>query len=226
MTRIQRVCSGVDRSEPVEPDVGRLEVPGGSPRRLGWGLTSGHGLNPTLLWYGTDRDHVLRQGQPQIPHGHRRDETPPELGPVDSTISGSPDEPAALDATGSMTNDLRCCDDSKTMLEGSRGGSASLPTHSTSPFQSPRGRMSVASSHVPHPRPCGPRSCWDRCTILHIRGAAGPQRRPSHRSAPPKRCTMSIMKRRGHSIEVYPGGASSHCDISLRWCSNLSPEAS
>ena len=116
------------------------------------------------------------------------------------------EEPAALDATGSMTNDLRCCDDSKTMLEGSRGGSASLPTHSTSPFQSPRGRMSVASSHVPHPRPCGPRSCWDRCTILHIRGAAGPQRRPSHRSAPPKRCTMSIMKRRGHSIGFYPGG--------------------
>ena len=99
--------------------------------------------------------------------------------------------------------------DSKTMLEGSRGGSASLPAHSTSPFQSPRGRMSVASSHVPHPRPCGPRSCWDRCTILHIRGAAGPQRRPSHRSAPPKRCTiMSIMKhdREGHSIDFYPGG--------------------
>lgn len=108
-----------------------------------------------------------------------------------------------------MTNDLRCCDDSKTMLEGSRGGSASLPTHSTSPFQSPRGRMSVASSHVPHPRPCGPRSCWDRCTILHIRGAAGPQRRPSHRTAPPKRCTMSIMKCRLYSIDFYPGGFAS-----------------
>ena len=136
----------------------------------------------------------------------RARETPPELGPVNSTVLGSPDEPTALDATGSMTNDLRSCDGSKTLLEGSRGGSASLPTHSTSPFQSPRGRMSVASSHVPHPRPCGPRSRWDRCTILHIRGAAGPQRRPSHRSAPPKRCTMSIMKRRGHSIGFYPGG--------------------
>ena len=184
MTRIQRVCSGVDRPEAVEPDVGRLEVPRGSPRRLGWGHAARDGLDPTPWWYGTDRDHLGRRGQPQTPHGHRRDETPPELGPVDSTISGSLEESAALDATGSMTNDLRCCDDSKTMLEGSRGGSASLPTHSTSPFQSPRGRMSVASSHVPHPRPCGPRSCWDRCTILHIRGAAGSQRRSSHRSAP------------------------------------------
>jgi len=109
---------------------------------------------------------------------------PSELDLVDSMILGSPEEPAGLDATGSMTNDLRCCDGSNTILEGSRGGSASLPTHSTSPFQSPRCRTSVASSHVPHPRPCGPRSCWDRCTILHIRGAAGPQRRPSHRSAP------------------------------------------
>jgi hypothetical protein len=30
----------------------------------------------------------------------------PELGTVDSTISGSPKEPAALDAAGSMTSDL------------------------------------------------------------------------------------------------------------------------
>ena len=119
MKRIQRVCSGVDRSEAVEPDVGRLEVPRGSPRRLGWGLAARDGLDPTPWWYGTDRDHLGRQGQPQTPHGHRRDETPPELGPVDSTISGSPEEPAALDATGSMTNDLRCCDGSKTILERS-----------------------------------------------------------------------------------------------------------
>ena len=207
------MSGGSDHAEAVEPDVGRLEVPRGSPRRLGWGLAAGHGLDPTLSWYGTDRDHVRRQGQPQTPHGHRRDETPSELGPVDSTISGSPEEPAALDATGSMTNDLRYCDGSKTILERSRGGSASLPTHSTSPFQSPRGRMSVASSHVPHPRPCGPRSCWDRCTILHIRGAAGPQRRPSHRSAPPKRCTMSIMKCRLYSIEFYPGGVSGRASV-------------
>ena len=100
MTRIQRVCSGVDRPEAVEPDVGRLEVPRGSPRRLGWGHAARDGLDPTPWWYGTDRDHLGRRGQPQIPHGHRRDETPSELGPVTSTISGSPEEPAALDATG------------------------------------------------------------------------------------------------------------------------------
>ena len=71
MTRIQRVCSSVDRPEAVEPDVGRLEVSSlrGSPRRLGWGLAAGHGLDPTLSWYGTDRDHLGRRGQSQIPHG-------------------------------------------------------------------------------------------------------------------------------------------------------------
>ena len=83
-----------------------------------------------------------------------------------SMISDSLDEPAASKPMGLMRNDHSCCHGSNSEDEGSRGGSASLPTHSTSPFQSPRGRMSVASSHVPHPRPCGPRSCWDRCTIL------------------------------------------------------------
>ena len=170
--------------------------------------TDWEGLHPLPWWREIGatlavRWHRDRRKMPTATVGTKRRR---QLVPVDSAISGSPEEPAALDATGSMTNDLRCCDGSKTILEGSRGGSASLPTHSTSPFQSPRGRMSVASSHVPHPRPCGPRSCWDRCTILHIRGAAGPQRRPSHRSAPSKRCTMSIMKRRGHSIGFYPGG--------------------
>ena len=38
------MSGGSDRPEAVEPDVGRLEVPRGSPGRLGWGLTSGHGL--------------------------------------------------------------------------------------------------------------------------------------------------------------------------------------
>ena len=47
---------------------------------------------------------------------------PSELDLVDSMILGSPEEPAGLDATGSMKNDLRCCDGSKTILEGSRGG--------------------------------------------------------------------------------------------------------
>ena len=101
-----------------------------------------------------------------------------------SMISDSLDEPAASKPMGLMRNDHSCCHGSNSEDEGSRGGSASLPTHSTSPFQSPRGRMSVASSHVPQPCPCGPRSRWDRCTIRHIRGAAGTQRRPSHRSAP------------------------------------------
>ena len=48
---------GSDHAEAVEPDVGRLEVPRGSPRRLGWGLAAGHGLDPTLSWYRTDQDH-------------------------------------------------------------------------------------------------------------------------------------------------------------------------
>ena len=96
----------------------------------------------------------------------------------------SPDEPAASKPMGLMRNDHSCCHGSNSEDEGSRGGSASLPTHYTSPFQSPRGRMSVASSHVPQPCPCRPRSRWGRCTIRHIRGAAGSQRRSSHRSAP------------------------------------------
>lgn len=56
---------GSDRPEAVESDVGRLEVPRGSPRRLGWGLAARDGLDPTPWWYGTDRDHLGRQGQPQ-----------------------------------------------------------------------------------------------------------------------------------------------------------------
>ena len=128
--------------------------------------TDWEGLHPPPWWREIGATLAVRWHRRKMPTATVGTKRRRQLVPVDSAISGSPEEPAALDATGLMTNDLRCCDDSKTMLEGSRGGSASLPTHSTSPFQSPRGRMSVASSHVPHPRPCGPRSCWDRCTIL------------------------------------------------------------
>ena len=80
--------------------------PRGGPNRLG--------RSPSAAVVARDRRDTRRAVAPaQNAHGHRRDETPPELGPVDSTISGSPEEPAALDATGSMTNDLRCCETRK-----------------------------------------------------------------------------------------------------------------
>ena len=84
-----------------------------------------------------------------------------------SMISDSHDEPAAPKAMGLMRNDHSCCHGSNSEDEGSRGGSASLPTHFTSP-SSPH--VVVSSLH--------------RVTIRHICGAAGSQRRSSHRSAP------------------------------------------
>ena len=102
-----------------------------------------------------------------------------------------PDKPLARDDAGVMTNDPRGCDGSKSSRKGSRGSIGSHLTHSTSPFESPRNRPEVGSSHVPHPRTCGPQSHWDRCTSLHIRGARGAQRWSSHRSTPLRGCTSS-----------------------------------
>ena len=46
-----------------------------------------------------------------------------------SMISDSLDEPAAPKAMGVMRNDHSCCHGSNSEDEGSRGGSASPPTH-------------------------------------------------------------------------------------------------
>jgi hypothetical protein len=40
--------------------------------------------------------------------------------------------------------------------------------------------LDVASSQVPRPHVCGPRSHWDRCTSLHIRGALDVQQFTKH----------------------------------------------
>ena len=45
---------GSDRPEAVEPDVGRLEVPRGSPRRLGWGLAAGDAFVRASTCYDAD----------------------------------------------------------------------------------------------------------------------------------------------------------------------------
>ena len=50
----------------------------------------------------------------------------PELGPVESTISHSPVEPAALDAMTPMRNDLRRCDGRKTDIKELRKSNAPL----------------------------------------------------------------------------------------------------
>ena len=116
---------------------------------------------------------------------------PSELDRVESTMSSSSEEPLARDDAGVMTNDPRGCDGSKSSRKGSRGAIGSHLTHSTSPFESPRNRPEVGSSHVPHPCTCGPQSHWDRCTSLHTRGARGAQRWSSHRSTPLKGCASS-----------------------------------
>ena len=201
--RRQRPCgSRRTRRRSARGPEGQPEAPGVGPRRPRWS-----GPDPMVVWNGSRPSRAVGAAPdtPRPPSGRNAAGARP--GGLDDF--GLPRGTRRLGRDGVDDERSPLLRDSKTMLEGSRGGSASLPAHSTSPFQSPRGRMSVASSHVPHPRPCDPRSCWDRCTILHIRGAAGPQRRPSHRSAPPKRCTiMSIMKhdREGHSIDFYPGG--------------------
>ena len=87
-----------------------------------------------------------------------------------SMISDSLDEPTASKPMGLMRNDHSCCHGSNPEDEGSRGGSASLPTHSTSPSSPTSPHVVVSSLH--------------RVTIRHICGAAGSQRRSSHRSAP------------------------------------------
>ena len=50
----------------------------------------------------------------------------PELGPVESTISHSPVEPAALDAMTPMRNDLRRCDGRKKDIKELRKSNAPL----------------------------------------------------------------------------------------------------
>ena len=83
---------------------------------------------------------------------------PSKLDRVESTLSSSPDKPLARDDAGVMTNDPRGCDGSKSSRKGSRGAIGSYLIHSTSPFESPRNRPEVGSSHVPRPCTCGPQS--------------------------------------------------------------------
>jgi len=74
---------------------------------------------PEMVWTrphgGMERIETISggRGSPRHPTATVGTKRRRQLVPVDSTISGSPEEPAALDATGSMTNDLRCCETRK-----------------------------------------------------------------------------------------------------------------
>ena len=99
MSRIGAITHSSHREEAVEPEVGDLEPPGTTVRRVqGVPLpstpTPGDGLDHILWWHRAAPSPIWRQGHDWTLRGHRRDKTASELDPAESMISNSPDEPS------------------------------------------------------------------------------------------------------------------------------------
>ena len=92
MSRIGAITHSSHREEAVEPEVGDLEPPGTTVRRV-----QGVPLPPEMAWItfygGIERFPRLSGGRVTTGHsarGHRRDKTASELDPAESMISTNP----------------------------------------------------------------------------------------------------------------------------------------